>query len=180
MWRSLDSQSVRLKHLIPFSKIHGYYCNTKDLPFPGCLNRELKGVFEAWFVGATPFETAWGCGLPLGIREDRCIGGGICTFEVLGLCRASLVPFGIALSAGDWPCVVSVFMPFVACSEDPLLSWDSRLRAGFGIDPKQECENSMMLWGSGGLFVTFTWCVAIGSRSYELLLTFERLVVYRH
>lgn len=51
-----------------------------------------------------------------------CIGGGICVVEALGLCRDSLVPVGIALSAGDWLWVVSVFMPLIACSADPLVS----------------------------------------------------------
>ena len=74
---------------------------TDTLPFPDCLNRELKGVFGVWLGGATPFGAACGWGLPLGIREDRCAGGGICVFEALGLRRASPVPFGIALSAGD-------------------------------------------------------------------------------
>ena len=49
---------------------------------------------------------------------------------------------------------------------------------GFGIDPERKCENPKML--RGFMFITFTWRVAIGSRSYELLLTFERLVIYRH
>ena len=29
-----------------------------NIPFPDCLNRELKGVLEAWLVGATPFGAA--------------------------------------------------------------------------------------------------------------------------
>ena len=85
---------MRLIHLFPFSEIQPSLDNL-SLPFPGCLYRELKGVFEDWLGGAG------GWGLPLGIREDTCVGGGIWGFEILGLCRASLVPFGIALSAGD-------------------------------------------------------------------------------
>ena len=31
-----------------------------------------------------------------------------------------------------------------------------------------------------GYRVTFARCIAVGSRSYELLLTFESLAIYRH
>jgi hypothetical protein len=71
-------------------------------PFPGCLKRELKGVVTAWLVGPEPFANDCGWGLPLGNRDDKFIGGGICTLAALGLRRASLAPFiWIALSAGD-------------------------------------------------------------------------------
>lgn len=76
-----------------------------------------------------------------------CIGGGICVVEALGLCRDSLVPVGIALSAGDWLWVVSVFMPLIACSADPLVSWGNRFVVGFAVDPERDCKCPQMSQG---------------------------------
>ena len=74
------------------------------LPFPGCLKRVLKGVDLGCLLINKKFARDCGCGLPLGSREDKLIGGGMLRLAALGLRRTSFTPFiWIALSAGDCP-----------------------------------------------------------------------------
>ena len=95
----------------------------------------MKGVFELLLAELTPFVNDWGWGLPLDIRVDAFIGGGIAV-PAAGLCRPSLVPFNwMELSAGDCPWLASALRLLGTWEAEVPLSLKGFPRAGVAAEP---------------------------------------------